>query len=135
MYGYDDDDVMGMWGKGIKKFPSYEKDFDSAMSYSIEDGFPRQDNYEDDERFSEQFKRAESEQRERSTQGGQEYEEDELFSQRIKSRQKPYGNIFGNSMENGIFSSGGMRKGGLFGGGSGSRKKKGKGKALGLFRL
>lgn len=132
MYGYDDDE-LNFWGKGISKFPSYKKDFDSAMSYSIEDGFPQQDNYEDDEKFSDQFKRAEYEQRERSTQGGQDFNEDDMFSLRIKSRMKPYGNIYDDSgKDGGIFADGGLRKGGIFGRGS---KGKGRKKGLGLFRL
>lgn len=126
------EDPFDIWSKGIAKFPTYQDDFDKAMSFTVERGFNNEDNDTDDERFSEQFKRLEQESRARSMTGGQDFEEDDMFTRRYKHRPKPYGNIFDDSSGDGsIFQNVLGRQGGIFG--RRSAKGKGKGKRKGLF--
>ncbi len=118
------DDPFDIWKKGIAGFPTYKKDFDLAMSYTVDDGFRNQPD-EDEERFSHEFKREESEREERVLSGESDSSHDEAFFSRIRHIPKSKGNIFGDGDDGGmsIFNDNVGRQGGIFG----KRKTKKKG--------
>ena len=122
------DDPFDIWKKGVASFPSYQKDFDKAMGFTVDDGFPDND-FEDQPRFSQEFRDGENERQERTLQGESDMDQDDAFFTRIKNMPKRHGNIFNDSnLDGGIFGSN-ERQGGIFG-----RTKKKKGSKLGFFK-
>jgi len=110
-------------------FPTYKKDFDSAMGYTL-NGYPKDDDIQDQESYSREFKEAEEERNTRTVSGESRLFSDDIFKLRLKGRPQRGGNIFGDGSKGGIFGDNGDggifgdNDNGIFGGGG---KKKGKG--------
>jgi|SaaInlV_165m_DNA_2_1040747.scaffolds.fasta_scaffold88060_2 hypothetical protein len=110
-------------------FPTYKRDFDSALGYNI-NGFPEDRDIQDQESYNKEFNSIETERNDRTISGESNLFEDNTFGQRLRGRPQRAGNIFGKGSKGGIFGDNsedgifGQGDGGIFGGGG---KKKGKG--------
>jgi hypothetical protein len=94
------DDPYGIWEHGVKKFPSYQKDFDKAMGFTVNEGFQDQEDFDDQPSFSKEFHRNEDERISRTMSGEQDFLEDDMFQQRVKGRPQRAGNIFSSGKNN-----------------------------------
>jgi len=95
--GLDIDMGDHYWAGALANFPSYEKDFNSALGFTVDDGFPED---RQPESFRRDFKRMSSERIERLESGEMPMaEDDNMFG--IKQRNEPssFGNIYDNKEE------------------------------------